>query len=216
MSHEPPLPPTYSLTDHQMYYLLATASVTGAMVAYRLLRSSRKYQKKCKAMELLEKWNPSTCEHRKKIEQLKPGFIDYTTETNGPVPLTYADAFAIYTSKPRSKNFELRFHFIELLNHFEDIAVAYKYNIVDRKMINESLKATLTDWHSVLMNFITVVMSNKGKSDRWAPFTVMVTKWQKEKEKQDPDNALGHNISGTIGKLLSSLPKLLEILKKWM
>ena len=110
---------------------------------------------------MIAQWNDETSAHRKAIEKLRPGLIDLNKQ-GAVVELTKADATAIYTSKIDTPEWELRFHFVELLNYFEVIAVGYRNRVGDGQMIEESLRHVLIRWRKILRNFMEVVQEHRG------------------------------------------------------
>jgi hypothetical protein len=122
-------------------------------------------------------WNLRTAVHRQAIEKIKPGLID--TAHGKVTEITNCYAHTIYSSKPGTPEWELRFHFIELLNYFEFVATAYENGVADKKMIEVGFKAVLVRWHKVLTNFIDTVAKSRGyrPEELWTPYQALVKRW---------------------------------------
>src|SRR5690349_781551 len=111
------------------------------------LRRNHDWNRRQYAANMVADWNVKTSVHRKAIENLRPGLIDEDPQnpTDRIVELTKRQAADIYCSDPNNPEqkalWELRFHFIELLNHFESVAVAYRNGVGDREMIEEAFQS---------------------------------------------------------------------------
>ncbi|MGE3959682.1 MAG: hypothetical protein AB7H96_23405 [Vicinamibacterales bacterium] len=167
-----------TLTGWIMIHPGDTLTVVGLFLTVASLARNHDLSRRENAARLAAEWNSRTAAHRKAIEQLRPGLVD--RDPRHPerfVQLTRVEAQAIYCSKPGDSDlWELRFHFVELLNYFESICVAYRHGVADREMVEESFRNALNHWVYVLGEFIEVVKVNRGYSP-WEPFTDLVTYW---------------------------------------
>lgn len=145
-------------------------------VAVWTLRANHEWNRRHYTALLVATWNDKTSAHRKAIERLRPGLIDLDSKGT-PTELTKADATAIYSAKVDTPEWELRFHFTELLNHFEAIASAYRNNVGDQRMIEESFRGVLVRFQDILINFIAVVKQHRGY-EPWEPYTAVVEHWK--------------------------------------
>lgn len=123
-------------------------------------------------------WNDKTSAHRKAIEKLRPGLIDLDSK-GAATELTKADAAAIYTAKPETPEWELRFHFVEFLNHLEAIASAYRNKVADEQMLEESFRSVLIRVHDILVNFIAIVDQHRGY-EACEPYSAVVAYWKRK------------------------------------
>jgi hypothetical protein len=149
----------------------------GLFLTFWALRKNHDWNRRNFSTSLVSKWNDETSVHRKAIEAIRPGLIDLDTKQNKVVELTKTDASNIYSANPESQEWQLRFHFIELLNHFESIASAYRNAVGDKQIIEESLRSPLVRWHDILRNFIEVVKTHRGY-EPWEPYTTVVAHWK--------------------------------------
>jgi hypothetical protein len=149
----------------------------GLIVAVWTLRANHEWNRRNYTVGLITAWNEKTSSHRKVIERLRPGLIDLNTK-GAVTELTKGDAMAIYTSQIDTPEWELRFHFIELLNHFEAVAVAYRNRVGDSRMIDQSLRSALLRWHDILEHFMEVVSQHRGY-EPWEPYTAVVAYWKR-------------------------------------
>lgn len=145
------------------------------LVAAWALRANHDWNRRNYTAGLIGQWNDETSTHRKAIEKLRAGLIDLDTR-GAVVEISEADARAIYSSKAETPDWELRFHFIELLNYFETITAAYRNRVGDPQMIEESLRNVLVRWRKILRHFIEVVEKERGYR-AWEPFTTVVDFW---------------------------------------
>ena len=148
----------------------------GVFVAVWTLRANHEWNRRQYTASLVAAWNEKTSSHRKAIEKLRPGLIDLDSRGT-PTEITKADATAIYSAKPDTPEWELRFHFTELLNHFEAIASAYRNNVGDQQMIEESFRSVLIRFQDILKNFIATVKQHRGY-EPWEPYSAVVAYWQ--------------------------------------
>ena len=118
------------------------------LVAVWTLRANHDWNRRQFTAQLVAGWNDKTSAHRKAIEKLRPGLIDLSPDDK-PVEISQTDAEEIFTARPDTECWELRFHFIELLNHFESIASAYRNHVADRPMIEESFQNVLIRFHDM-------------------------------------------------------------------
>jgi hypothetical protein len=144
------------------------------------LRANHDWNRRNFSATLVVPWNDKTSARRKAIEFLRLGLVDLD-KSGDVVELTKKDATAIYVSKPANggSEWELRFHFIELLNYFESIAVAYTNAVGDQSIIEDSVRNPLIGWHDILQNFIQVVAEHRGYQP-WEPYTALVAHWKRK------------------------------------
>lgn len=152
------------------------ATAIGVIVAVWTLRANHDWNRRQYTAMLVANWNDKTSLHRKAIEKLLPGLIDLDSRGT-PTELTKAKTESIYSAKPDSTEWELRFHFIELLNHFESIAAAYRNGVGDVQMIEESFRSVLVRYHAILSNFIALVNKHRGY-EAWEPYLAVVKYWE--------------------------------------
>lgn len=145
------------------------------LVAVWTLRANHDWNRRNYTAALIGQWNDETSVHRKAIEKLRPGLIDLDSKGE-VVEICEKDARAIYSSKVDTPEWELRFHFIELLNYFETITAAYRNRVGDPQMIEESLRNVLVRWRKILRHFMEVVEKERGYKP-WEPFTTVVDFW---------------------------------------
>src|SRR5262249_7637081 len=106
----------------------ALIAAVGLLVTARTLRANPDWNRRSFGAELVLQWNERTSAHRKAIKLYRPGLVDL--RQGDIVEITRADAKGIYESRPNpgeiAPEWELRFHFIELLNFFSAVAAAYR------------------------------------------------------------------------------------------
>ena len=160
--------------------IIPVITAVGLILTFWTLKSNHDWNRRHYATNLIVEWNNKTFSHRKAIEMIRPGLVDLDKKGDA-VEITKKDAISIYTSVPNEKEnlWELRFHFIELLNHFEAISVAYRNRVGDQRIIEESVRNALIRWHDILTNFIQVVNDHRGY-DAWEPFTTLVNYWKRK------------------------------------
>jgi hypothetical protein len=114
-------------------------TASGLFLTVLVLKRNHDWNRRNYAASLVADWNTKTSIHRRAIENLKPGLIDEdpTRPADRLADLTKKHAREIYCSEPTTDDqkalWELRFHFIELLNHMEAIAIAYRIVLVTKK-----------------------------------------------------------------------------------
>ncbi|QNI30846.1 DUF4760 domain-containing protein [Alloacidobacterium dinghuense] len=153
-------------------------TAVGVFVAVWTLRANHDWNRRQYTAILVAGWNEKTSIHRKAIERLRPGLIDLDSKGT-PTELTRADAAAIYTAKPDTPEWELRFHFVEFLNHLEAIASAYRNKVADEQMLEESFRSVLIRVHDILVNFIATVDQHRGY-EAWEPYSAVVAYWKRK------------------------------------
>ncbi|MGO9085917.1 MAG: DUF4760 domain-containing protein [Candidatus Sulfotelmatobacter sp.] len=153
-------------------------------VAIWTLKANHDWNRRNYTAGLIGEWNDETSIHRKAIEKLRSGLIDLDTRGD-VIEISEKDARAIYASKVDTPDWELRFHFIELLNYFEVIAAAYRNRVGDPQMIEESLRNVLVRWRKILRHFMEVVEKERGYKP-WEPFTTVVDFWDSKPFKPRP------------------------------
>ena len=160
--------------------LIAALSSLGLTI--RALRANHDWNRRQFAAKMIEDWNPRTSSHRQAIERLRPGLIDIVRGNDKINVISLEDARAIYRSTPESPElWELRFHFIEILNYFEFVASCYHNEVCDEYMIEKSFRGVFMAWHKVLKNFIDEFAEARGYThDKtpWGPYHILVEKWR--------------------------------------
>lgn len=157
--------------------LAFVAAAIGAFLAYRSLTANHDWNRRQYALHMLAEWNPQTAHHRKAVENAIPGLIDIDKRTHEPVDLDRTRSTQIYCSKPGTPDWELRFHLVELGNHFEVIATAYLHNVGDRVILRRAFESTLTRWHGILEHLVEVFVENRGYKP-WGPFDDLIEHWR--------------------------------------
>ncbi|MGF1638419.1 MAG: DUF4760 domain-containing protein [Cyclobacteriaceae bacterium] len=158
--------------------VISLITIIGLFLTFWTLKANHDWNRRHYATNLIAEWNSKTFSHRKAIETMRPGLVDL--DKNGdPVEITKRDATAIYLSNSTQnvELCELRFHFIELLNYFESISVAYRSGVGDQQIIEESVRSALIRWNDILVNFIQVVNEHRGY-EPWEPYTTLVNYWK--------------------------------------
>lgn len=154
---------------------LATGSV---LLAWRALKATHDWNRRSYALKIIEDWNTKTSEHRKAIEQAFPGLVDTNKRSSAAVELSKQVVQSIYASKPSDEQeWKLRFHLIQLGNHFEYIATAYLQHVADQAIIDQAFRATMIRWHGIMLNFIAEIEEHRGYR-AWAPWEECVNKWK--------------------------------------
>ena len=161
--------------------ILALGSVgtlIGAWYVYKTLRANHDWQRRQYAIDIFREWNANTAKHAQAIERAFPHIRDVDRTTGKSNEITKEQAKRIYTcDMSDAKNWELRFHIIELLNYLEFVTTAYSHNVADKTIILSSLKNPLVAWHNILKNFIeTVNLCEDYKP--WQPFSAVVNEWE--------------------------------------
>src|SRR6266436_10392512 len=135
----------------------------GLFLTVWTLRANHDWNRRNYAANLSAKWSEETGDNRKAIEKIRPGLIDLDRQSKKIEEITQDDARKIYLSTPDNSDlWELKFHFIALLNYFEVVASAYKYSIGDEKMIEEEFRDVLVNWYHILNYFIKEVAEKRG------------------------------------------------------
>ena len=167
----------------------------GLFLTFWALRANHDWNRRNFAALMVAQWNDETSSHRKAIEQHRPGLVDIDRKSNAVTELTKQDSHSIYTATPDTPEWQLRFHFIELLNHHESIASPYRNAVGDRQIIEESFRQVLIKWRDILVNFIVVVNEHRGY-EPWEPFTTVVEYWKRKPFKPRPDLIVGDPAAG--------------------
>jgi Domain of unknown function (DUF4760) len=160
---------------------------TGSALVFAIfsLRANHEWNRRNLACQLVAGWNDKTSAHRRAIELIRPRLVDIDKKSQEIVEITKTDANLIYTSKTGTPDWELRFHFIELLNYFEVIALAYRSRVADQKIIEEALKNVLTRWYDLLINYMQVAKEHRGY-EPWEPFANVVQYWKSPRYQPRP------------------------------
>jgi len=159
-------------------------TLIGGWYAFVTLKANHDWQRRQYAMEIFRGWNDNTADHAQAIENAFPHIRDVDRTTGKVNEITKEHAKRIYTCDfGDTKNWQLRFHIIELLNYLEFVAVAYSQGVADKQIILDSLKSPLIKWHDILKNFIETVSLCEGY-EPWKPYIDVVAEWQQPKTKE--------------------------------
>jgi len=152
----------------------------GVFLAFFTLRANHDWNRRERAIAMAEKWNTQTLVHRKAIERAIPGLYDINKKSVTVVELSVNRATQIYLANPEDEDqfsdWELRFHFIELLNYFEDVALSYLHQVGDQHILDEAISRPLLRWYAILSPFMKVVKEHRGY-DAWEAFSSIVKIW---------------------------------------
>jgi hypothetical protein len=163
---------------------LAQVAVTlgGFLFAILQLRSEYRWRRNQYAVNMLGDWNNRVVVHRMSIEAAFPGLMDATDgeRCRQAVTRLAERAKEIYFALPKKReegqpetDWELREHFIELLNYCEYVASSHDTGVGDGGMLVKSFGATLARWHEVLQPFMEVLRKHRGY-DPWGPLDMFV------------------------------------------
>ena len=165
---------------------VAMLTAIGVFLAFWTLKANHNWNRRHYALNMTMKWNSETLVHRKAIEKVMPGLIDVDKQSRQITELSKERATQIYLSDPQKQDqrddWELRFHFLELLNFFEDISIAYLHCVADQKIIEEAFKSVLIRWYDILLPFMTIVKENRGY-DPWSPYTDVIHRWKRPRRR---------------------------------
>lgn len=161
----------------------AVAGVVAVYVAVRALRANHDWNRRHFAVLIGQLWNDRTIAHRRAIEAAFPGIIDVDRQGDLRGELTREDARRIYTSEKGTREWELRFHIVELLNYFENISIAYLHNVSDRTATKDSFRSPFARWFEAVRNYIDTVHENRGY-DPWKSYVQVVSEWAREERPQ--------------------------------
>ncbi len=153
-------------------------TLIGALMIYNTLKADHDWRRRKHAIDILGKWNDYTADHAKAIEEIFPHIRDVDIRTGCRSELTRDQAKIIYTCNPDDKkNWGLRFHIVELLNHLEGITTAYNHKVADCEIIHKAMKDAMTVWITILKNFLDVVAECEGFQP-WQPLIDTIDKWK--------------------------------------
>lgn len=159
------------------------ATTFGLFLAYLELKANHDWNRRQHAMHLVEEWNAETADHRKVIEHMFPGLIDSKRDNAKVTEIDQNKAAAIYGSLPKTKYWEVKFHFVELLNFFELVSSSVQNRVADEDIIVDSFANALKAWHKPFENFIEVVKHNRGYNP-WQPYSDFVAYLNAPKKKR--------------------------------
>ena len=158
-------------------------TLIGVWFAYLALRANHDWNRRHYAVEIIRCWNDITADHAKAIEETFPHIRDIDLSTGKTTEITKEKAREIYTCNPDNKNWAIRFHIIELLNHFEFVITAYSHQVADRGVILVGLRDPLSKWHDILKNFLEIVEQCEGYQP-WQSFMDQIADWNAPKRQQ--------------------------------
>jgi hypothetical protein len=175
----------------QIFGFLVT--IAAVVIAYNALKTSLKvlntnqevlkanhdWNRRHFAVQLLEKWNHHTRQHRELIETKFPQIYDCNILMEDPPCIDISVARKIYACTPLDDDWKLRFSLHELLNHFEYISVSYMRSVADKEIVEDSFKNILIKWHHILNPFIQVVEKNWGFNP-WQPYSDFIKMWDEK------------------------------------
>ncbi len=162
-------------------YILALGTL-GTLIAaglvFKTLKSNHDWQRREYATNIVRDWNTNTSWHWQAIETVFPHLRDIDRTSGLVSELTRQQALEIYTCEPSSRAYwELRYHFIELLNYLEFVAVAYIQNVADHEIVESCLQLPMVKYHDMFRNVIDVVENCEGYRP-WEPYTQVVGRWK--------------------------------------
>ena len=166
------------MTEESIKSIGIWIAAIGLLLNYFRLRANNSWKRKHFATNMIAEWNDRTAEHRKQIETLEPGLIDLNDKAEVK-EISQQTAKDIYeTQDQNSKEWKLRFHFLEMMNYFEYVSSAYWNRIADKKIIEKSFMNIMLKYDKILTNFIDEYKKHRGYENPWGPYHDVINKWK--------------------------------------
>jgi hypothetical protein len=129
--------------------------------------------------ELQKAWTEKTSPHRAVIEKKYGSYLQNVQ----PVSIKNVEGFARATQGDNL--YPLRDAVVSLLNYFEDIAVLYSSGMVDKKMVDLTIKDPIISYYEKIKPLADCIEKVSGKK-HWQPLENQIYEWNFEKKKSVP------------------------------
>ena len=158
--------------------LTGVTVVIGTVLICRTLRSNHKWAKRRFALDMLQMWNDRVYPHFKVIEHLYPHIRLYDHKTKKYGELTKEAAQKLWSCETSDADlWRAKTAMLELLNYFEFVTTAYATGVADKKLVEQSFKYAMVQWHAILDNFIIVAEEGLGFQP-WSPSLKVIQNWR--------------------------------------
>ncbi|HZF13514.1 MAG TPA: hypothetical protein VFE33_32375 [Thermoanaerobaculia bacterium] len=175
-----------------MKLILSIIQTMGVLVAAASLvlslwgiREQHEWNRRQQALTILEKFNSEVAPHRTAIFAAYPGIND---ENTNQIPTHEECQTIIKARKPGETKirgidaFELRSHLVSVLNYFEDLAIAWEYQVGDQTILEEAAAPVILRWYQVFQPCITEMDKEAGESV-WPSLERVVASWEEKRAK---------------------------------
>jgi hypothetical protein len=147
-------------------------------LAHRVLRADHDWRRRQYALAIVSEWNDKLIPNIRIVETKFPSIRE-----NNNAPINVEVARELYMTNANKAEYELNFAvraaIISILNYFEYIALAYTNGVADRKIIDQSLRASMMKWYEKLKDFENGVAIESGVNP-WLPLHNLMISWEAE------------------------------------
>ena len=127
--------------------------------------------------ELGKVWNEKTLEHRRTIEKKYGSYFVNIS------PVEISDPMGFVNASEGDDLYPIKIAVISLMNHFELIADLYVYGMVDKHLVDASIRKPMSRYYTKIKPFAECIDKVAGYPS-WKPLDDLIEVWEKEdKEK---------------------------------
>jgi hypothetical protein len=112
-------------------------------VAARALRADHDWRRREVALQLIGSWNENTSRQIAEIKKLLPHMRDQDEVAGRVADMTRKQAEDVYQAVHEGEHWETKLSLIQLLNYYENIAIAYEYKVADEEILRSSVRAPI-------------------------------------------------------------------------
>ena len=172
-----------------LYKTLGTQS-TGLALQVKAYSDDYRWRQQNLSIEILKEWNENTSQVRDRVESFFRVHFGEPERGHYIKGMTEDFATRLYHCRHDANASEyslreVRADVIRLLNYFEYISSAYEQAVLDRVIIDESLKAPIMIWYSDLSAFVDFITEWSG-FHVWPPLQRLIYEWDPHPLRSNP------------------------------
>jgi len=134
-----------------------------------------KWDKAIMAYKIGEIWTTETKDHRKVIEKNYGSYLIPYKEMVVPTAEDYEGA------KPGTELYDINLAVSSLMNYFENVAVLYMQGVVDKKIIDNTMKKAIIQYHEKIKP-LALLSEKVAGYPLWASLDELIEKWANEEK----------------------------------
>ena len=141
------------------------------------------WNRRVQAMEIIRSWNPRIGQQTQHIKK------EYHDKITTHTAISGQEAKKIVAREGDGYDEKYQ-ELIWIFNHFESVSSAYRNNIADQSILDQSVKNTMLLWFDVFKPFLDEMEAQRNYSP-WKPYTDLIIEWDVETVDKDTKNKLG-------------------------
>ena len=153
--------------------------VIGVFLAFKQLHDQHEWYRREKALSYSSLFHP---ELHKITEVLEKNFALISRSSDDPIPREEIEL-------KLEKDKELIVYLSRYLNYYENVSLAYYFNLADEDVLFHLLSGSLITYRKKLTNYIDFMREHADNQELWSNLVKLSERWEHLKESKKPEKS---------------------------